>query len=719
MTIRRLLFATPLALALLPGLTGLALARENHALLIGASTYPKLEERFWLRGPANDMRLVATYLTTQAPVRFDPGNVTILADGVEAAAGDPTLAAIRAAFAGLTERVQPGDFVYLHFSGHGSQAPAKDPESELNGLDELFLPMDIGPWSDTVGTVENALVDDEIGQMLDALRARGADVWAVFDACHSGTATRAAPSGDEEVRMRQLAPEALGIPTEALDAVASRALPQPEDPRAAPVAPVVTPVVTAATSAAGTVAPGRLVAFFAAQSDEVTPEKRLPAGKPGRVPQGVFTYALFEALAEYPGATYAQIGQEVLRKYAVKNMARSTPLFEGDLDAVVFSGDPAPRVAQWPATPDDAAGFTLPAGSLHGLAAGALMAVMPGAAAPMEEALGYVALREVETFTARAEAVAHEGVTLPETLPRGVWLRRIGTDVDFTLTVALPEPGNAPADRLTQALDSLHDEAGPRLAFVAPGDAADLRLAVIPDSPRPDAIWILPATGLAEDLGQTPSVATTHKTGEELAVTLADTLIHMAKAINLLKLGAAVSGNDLAVSVDLMTRSPENRTLRALATTPVPRLVPDDEIHVEAANDNAFPVDVNVLYVGSDYSVTHMFAGRLGPGDRLRQGLLRITDEAFGRDRLVLVMTPAATHSAVENLSFLSQDAVEVTRAAGAVAQTARPGLAGALFEAGFGQTTRAAASLMDEEEEAGGPAPMILQFDLDTVSAD
>ncbi|MFN4170224.1 MAG: hypothetical protein ACK4GW_00595, partial [Pseudorhodobacter sp.] len=568
--------------------------------------------------------------------------------------------------------------------------------------------------------VENALVDDEIGQMLDALRAKGADVWAVFDACHSGTATRAAPSGDEEVRMRQLSPQALGIPDDLLDEVATRALPRADDPRRANPAPVVTP---ASAGGGGNVQAGKLVAFFAAQTDEVTPEKRLPAGKPGRVSQGVFTYALFETLAEFPGATYAQIGQEVLRKYSVKNMARSTPLFEGDLDAVVFSADPAPRVAQWPATVQEA-GFALPAGSLHGLAEGAMMAVMPNAAAPLDAALGYAVVRSTETFSALAEAVEQEGVTLPDSLPRGIYLRKLGADVDFTLTVALPEPGTAPADRLAEALDSLQEEAGPRLAFVDAGAEADLRLAVIPDSPRPDAIWILPSTGLAERLDQTPSVATEDKTGEELAVTLADTMIHMAKALNLMKLGAAVSGGfpggDLAVSVDLMTRSPDNRILRALPTTPVPRLIPDDEIHVEAVNDSAFPVDLNVLYVGSDYSVTHMFAGRMGPGDRLKKGLLRITDEAFGRDRLVMVMTPAAMHSAVENLSFLSQDAVELTRAGPtAGAPPPRRGLAGALFEAGFGQTTRAAASLMDDEEEAGGPAPMILQFDLDTIRVD
>ena len=159
-----------------------ALARENHAILIGANQYQNLAERWWLKGPANDVQLVAEYLTTDAPVPFAPENVTVLTDGVDGYE-DPTLEAIRTAFAELTERAQPGDFVYLHFSGHGTQAPAKDPDSELDGLDELFLPVDIGAWSNQVGEVENALVDDEIGVMIDALRAKGADVWAVFDSC--------------------------------------------------------------------------------------------------------------------------------------------------------------------------------------------------------------------------------------------------------------------------------------------------------------------------------------------------------------------------------------------------------------------------------------------------------------------------------------------------------------------------------------------------------
>ncbi len=668
-----------------------ALARENYALLIGANQYPALEERWWLKGPANDVQLVATYLTTEAPVPFSPDHVTVLSDGV-AGAADPTLAAIRGAFADLTAEVQPGDFVYLHFSGHGTQAPAKDPTTELDGLDELFLPVDIGPWSDAVGEVQNALVDDEIGALIDGLRAKGANVWAVFDSCHSGTATRAVESG-EEVRVRQLPPEALGIDMDGVEV--SRSV----DPR-----------VSEAPFDAGS-GEGSFVAFFAAQTTEVTPEKNLPKGKPGRKPQGVFTWTLMETLAEYPNATYGQIGQEVLRRYAVKNLAKSTPLFEGDLDQVVFGGEGGARVSQWQAEVTDA-GFVIPAGTLHGLAEGAVLAVMGSAADTDADALGYVELTAVETFSSTGQAVEKDGKILPAELPKGVTLRKLDEVLDFTLTVALPLAGTGPADDLLAALEALQEAAGPRLVFVAPDQEADLRLAVLPESPRPDAIWVLPATGLAEDFSATPSVSTGDKDGAELAAVLADTLTTMARAQNLMKLAGAVGTSNPDVEVELLTRTPEDRTLRPLPFAPVPVLLPDDEVHVLAKNNGDGPVDVNVLYIGADWSISHWFSGRLQPGDELKKGLFKISADVLGQERMLVVVTPARPQSPVEDLSYLAQDALDTTRAVGATA------LDDALSEAGFGQTTRGAVALTDDAEEAG-PGPAILQLELRTKASE
>ncbi|WP_204112402.1 caspase family protein [Shimia biformata] len=681
---------------------------ENFALLVGASTYDNLDERFWLTGPANDVDLVRTYLTTTAPVPFAPENVTVLADGLEGGT-KPTLAAIREAFAQIAARAQQGDFVYLHFSGHGTQAPAINPETEIDGLDEMFLPVDIGPWNDTVGTVENALVDDEIGVLIGAIRAKGATVWAVFDSCHSGTVTRGAPSGDDEdeVRLRKLSPETLGVTQAALDdaATRSRALP---DPRTRPESPVGDALMGDGD--------GAFVAFYAAQTNETTPEKRLPKGKPGRRSQGVFTYTIFETLAEKPGLTYRQLGQEVMRKYAVQNLALSTPMFEGDLDAHVFSGEASGKITQWPVSQSDF-GLSVKAGHLQGLTQGEVLAILPSPASTLNEALGYVEVTFVDTFTAEAEGIDHEGLAAYDEadLPRGAYVRRLQEPVDFTLTVALPDAdGPALPNALFEAIAQLQTDLGTtgRVQFVPAGSEADVRLAVLPESRRPDAVWMLPGSGMFENekQGQIPSIGTDGRDAAEVAALLRDNLETMSRAINLLRLGGQYDNTGLRIDLRLQTKNKQNRNLRDLDLASVPVLLPDDQVHILTRNDKDFPVDVNVLHIGSDYSISHFYSGRLNPGDQLKKGLFRITDEAFGRDRVVVIISPAQPQTPVEDLRFLAQDAVAVTRGQ----TTGGSGFSAALQEAGFGTVTRGAMALEDDS----GPAPAILQFDIDTKPA-
>jgi hypothetical protein len=695
-------------LALCAGLTWAGQAQaENYALLVGASTYDNLDERYWLKGPANDVALVQTYLTQASPVPFAPGDVTLLADGVKGAT-KPTLAAIRQGFADLQAKVGPGDFVYLHFSGHGTQAPAQNPETELDGLDELFLPVDIGPWDDTVGHVENALIDDEIGQMIDGIRAKGATVWAVFDSCHSGTVTRAAPTGNEEVRLRKLSPLDLGVPIERLDGATSRAFPAPKS--TSPRQRAQSPAGDALAKTDETT--GGFIAFYAAQTNETTPEKRLPRGKPGRKPQGVFTYTIFETLAEYPGMTYRQLGQEVMRKYAVNNLALSTPMFEGDLDAFVFSGEKGTPIAQWPVGEGEF-GLTLRAGQLQNLAEGDLLAILPTAAAGLDQALGYAQITYADTFTAELEPTEHKGLAAPDItdLPRGAFARRISSNVDFTLNVALPEDGTD-LPQLDEIIAALRLEIGPRVQLVPAGADADLRLAILPQSPRPDAIWMLPGTGYfaPDQAHQIPSVGPEGRTGPEVAALIQDNLDRMGRAINLLRMGGQLDNNDLNVDLRLRTKNRQNRDLRDMDLSQIPVLLPDDQVHVLARNDEEFPIDANVLHIGSDYSISHFFSGRLNPGDTLKKGLFKITDEAFGRDRVVIILTPAEPQSPVEDLRFLAQDAVTVMRGNGA----ASSGFAAQLRAAGFGTVTRGAMALDDDS----GPMPAILQFDIDTRPA-
>ncbi|WP_102109462.1 hypothetical protein [Oceaniglobus roseus] len=145
-------------------------------------------------------------------------------------------------------------------------------------------------------------------------------------------------------------------------------------------------------------------------------------------------------------------------------------------------------------------------------------------------------------------------------------------------------------------------------------------------------------------------------------------------------------------------------------------LSPDERFRLKGPPNDVDPMRRNlrgnILYVGSDYSISFMDKGRLLPGDRLDQDFILITDAAFGRDRMVVVLTPATPQSEVEDLSFLAQPAVERTRAAPIAA---REGLAGLLEQAGFGETTRAAVSLKSRRA-ARAPSPAFLEFEIDTV---
>jgi len=113
--------ASGLALLLIPALgfaqsTPPAVAQATpvptyHALLIGVSEYPALEERYQLKdGPRNDVALMRTMLQDKG---FSPERITALADGVNGAAGLPTRAAILDGLTALSDRVQPGDFAVV------------------------------------------------------------------------------------------------------------------------------------------------------------------------------------------------------------------------------------------------------------------------------------------------------------------------------------------------------------------------------------------------------------------------------------------------------------------------------------------------------------------------------------------------------------------------------------------------------------------------------
>ena len=107
---------------------------------------------------------------------FEPKNIATLGDA------QATRQGILAALARLAEITGPEDVVYIHYSGHGSQATDVNGDEVDDRMDETIVPQN--------GRTPNVpdITDDEIGQAIAKIRAR--EVVIVLDSCHSGTATR-------------------------------------------------------------------------------------------------------------------------------------------------------------------------------------------------------------------------------------------------------------------------------------------------------------------------------------------------------------------------------------------------------------------------------------------------------------------------------------------------------------------------------------------------
>ncbi|MBP1682155.1 MAG: peptidase caspase catalytic subunit p20 [Proteobacteria bacterium] len=654
---------------------GAALAQlavaENHALLIGVSNYPALDKSLQLEGPANDVQLMRDLLKTSG---FAESHIRVLADNVAGAAAQPTRAAILGELSGLANQAKKGDFVYLQFGGHGTQQPSRPGKVpvEADGLDELFLPRDVGKWDGDVGSVKNALVDEELGQAISSIRAKGAFVWAVFDSCHSGNVTRGG-AGRDGVRERRASPRALGVPQQALDA--------------AQAASIKTRGGAAASGEGGALKSGAqqdgmggFVYFYAAQSNETAPEMRLPDGAADRKPYGVFTFSLAQVIAANPGISYRQAGERVLQLYAARNTRNPTPLFEGSgLDAPLFGQQPGDVVRQWKVSAKDGE-FEISAGALQQFGEGAVFAVFPNAAAKSAETIGTLVARQVEVTRSTLTAQARDGkpALKAESLPRDATVRLVDPALKLSLRVALPV--DLPPGNIAKVLDKLKatPAAGLVIDWVAAGEAADLRLAV-----ADQRLWLLPPDGAWIRTGpaKTPSIGL-DKSIDELQQVLGGTLQKVAKVSNLTRLSGQMLSGRIATKLDLSVEVVRSATGKKeeIAGATIPLLAAGDKLRFVIRNNHSQPVDLTLLGVDSLYGIAALYplpneVNRLNPRDVLtipaaNEAPIELDGQTEGQESIVLIAVEAKPASPTSDLRFLEQEGVLRERGGAAGAST-------------------------------------------------
>jgi len=172
--VRRQLISAALLLAVL-GAAHAQAAPVRRALLIGINKY-KSDSVPNLNGAVNDILRMEGILKS----RYGFTHIRKVTDG------DASRAGILAALERIVDEARPGDIVYLHYSGHGSQVKdyGGDEKRENAGdlLDETLVPAD----GRTPGVPD--VTDDEIAKIFDGFKTN--NVVIVFDSCHSGTATR-------------------------------------------------------------------------------------------------------------------------------------------------------------------------------------------------------------------------------------------------------------------------------------------------------------------------------------------------------------------------------------------------------------------------------------------------------------------------------------------------------------------------------------------------
>lgn len=167
-------------------------SQTNRALFVVIGNY-SLEEYGWDKiHSVNDYELLKPLLLTH---QYAEQNIRALIDR------EATKANIVAALNQLQQQSRAGDYIYLHFSGHGQQM-ADDNLDEEDGWDEAFIPYDAF-YKYIPGYYEgkNHLRDDELESYLDAIRRKvgpSGNVLVVMDACHSATGTR--EEEDEYIR---------------------------------------------------------------------------------------------------------------------------------------------------------------------------------------------------------------------------------------------------------------------------------------------------------------------------------------------------------------------------------------------------------------------------------------------------------------------------------------------------------------------------------------
>ena len=619
-------------------------AQELYAVLVGVGQYPNLKESLRLNGPPNDVDLLYGYLTER--VNFKEDHIIKLSDkGPEL----PTRANIFAALEELQHRTGEGDFALLYFAGHGAQQPAPvTVADEPDGYDEIFLPRDVGSWNKDIGTVENAIVDNEIRKTIETLRSTGVDVWAIFDSCHSGTMTRGL--GQESYRSRRVTKEELKVP----DAPARVSAGDPAENESPSSGFAEGQHESSSQDNWGT-----FVELSAAHATEETPEFGIP-DKDGTV-YGLFTYSLIKVLSRHSDVSYEQLSYMIRDEYASRPHNSSTPQIHGtNLRQSVFNGA-GEHASAYRATMDaDKKHLKATAGRLHGLDAGAWVSIHASPAGG-EEQMGTGEVVSASVGEAQINPEWQEGTEAPKIPNKAVYIRLLQPAYNPTVLVARVETAHdADNARLREITNALEKQEIPFVEFSDYDGDADFFAAFYQGKfrlLRPGQLLPCAAQRLSDE-ERRQCKEPFHPEGVFYSTPegTGDLVSRAAKAANLLKLQSLYGhSSDFLLNIEVRRAGEQESTPMAAGSA----LHTEDVVIVNISNNGYTPRDIVLFYVDSRLGITPLLSD--GGSDRIKGRkekqleVVDITDETLGTESLVII-SEIDNRQVGHNYAFLQQD---------------------------------------------------------------
>lgn len=555
-----------------------------HALLIGIDDYipdrlPDGSRYPSLHGATSDVLRMALLLRDREALTPERTRLLLSRAGEDGLSAEPperrpTYANIVAAFQQLALEAEPGDRVYIHYSGHGTRTPTEYPGIKgLSGQDESLVPCDIGdPGS-------RYLHDLELAALVRRLVDRDLHVTLVLDCCHAGGAMRGRGKGVAVPRRvpwvpRAPVPSAVADP-QALTEIWSRQQREGGNFRG--------------LTLQSWLPKARYVLFAACRPDEDALEFPFEDGKP----QGALTYWLLDTLHRFAERlSCREIHQRLVARIR-GTFASQTPMLFGDGGRGFLDPEGRRSLRAFPESPmvlrvnDDGQVLVdvgMPAGAKIGD-----RVLLKGS--PSDGAAAELTICRVGATESWAEVTRLLGPEAIEPGMRADFLR-LRTAVRLIPPERRSDEAEQALARLAQALKTSN---GSFVEVLGSGHAPDLCVTVDESA----AYEILDAGGTPF-----PNLGPLRVTAPEVVTKVICRLDHLAKFRNILTVENPRPAEWLGIGLELSKDNPQGDQ------PPLPSRALDlragDALIVRIVNRSKVRLDFVVLDLAPDYSVTQL-----------------------------------------------------------------------------------------------------------------